>query len=52
MDPLISYLEEEMLLEDKIEVRKVKYRSTLFMVFDEKLYKRAYLIPLFTASIL
>lgn len=41
MDILVHYLQEGTLLEDKAKARKLKYRSTLFLVFDGKLYKQA-----------
>lgn len=46
IDPIICYLQEGVLLEDKVDAKKLRHRSALFMVVDGKLYIRAYSMPL------
>ena len=37
--PIVSYLKDGLLLEDKEEARKLRMRATRFILMDEKLYK-------------
>lgn len=46
MDPILAYVKEGFLLEDKSEVEKTRRKSTRCWVFKEgKLYKRSYSRP-------
>ena len=40
--PIISYLKRILLLEDKEEARKIRVRTTRFVLMDEVLYKRGF----------
>ena len=43
--PIVSYLKDELLLEDKEEVWKLRVRVTRFVLTDEVLYKRGFCQP-------
>ena len=45
MAPIIRYLKEGWLLEDKTEARKIQIRATHFVIIDDVLYRRGYLLP-------
>ena len=42
MTPVVRYLKEGWLLEDKTEVRKIQIRATCFVIIDDVLYRRGY----------
>jgi len=43
--PIISYLKNRLLLEDKEEARKIRVRTTRFVLMDEVLYKIGFSEP-------
>ena len=43
--PIVSYLKDGFLLEDKEEARKLRVRATRFVLMDEVLYKRDFSQP-------
>ena len=45
MDPIIHFLREGKLPENKAEARKIHIRATLFVIIDEVLYRRAHSLP-------
>ena len=45
MTPIIRYLKEGWLLEDKMEERKIQIRAAHFVVIDDMLYRRGYSLP-------
>ncbi|XP_075636716.1 uncharacterized protein LOC142608951 [Castanea sativa] len=45
MTPIIRYLKEGWLLEDKMEVRKIQIRVAHFIIIDDALYKQGYSLP-------
>ena len=45
MTPIICYLKEGRLLEDKNEARKVQSRATRFIIIDDVLYKWGHSLP-------
>ena len=46
MDPIMGYLMNGTLPEDKNESKKVRYRATRYVIMDNQLYKRGYSFPL------
>lgn len=46
MTPIFQYLESGSLPEDKLEVKKLMFRATRYVIQNGVLYKRAYLQPL------
>ena len=42
MTPIVHYLKEGRLLEDKTEVRKLQIRAARFVIIDDVLYRRGY----------
>ncbi|XP_057510765.1 uncharacterized protein LOC130793127 [Actinidia eriantha] len=46
MDEIIAYLQEGTLPRDKLQARRVHYRSVRFCIFGGKLYKRSFSGPL------
>ena len=45
MTPIVRYLKEEWLPEDKTEVRKIQIRAAYFVIIDDVLYRRGYSLP-------
>ena len=45
MTPIVRYLKEEWLPEDKTEARKIQIRAARFLIIDDVLYKRGYSLP-------
>ena len=45
MTPIVHYLKEGWLLEDKTEARKIQIRAARFLIIDDVLYKRGYSLP-------
>ena len=45
MTPIICYLKEGQLLEDKTEARKIQFRATRFIIIDDVLYRRGHSLP-------
>lgn len=45
MDPIVAYLKEEKLPEDKLEARKIRLRLAQYNINRETLYKRGFLMP-------
>ena len=43
--PIMSYLKDGILLEDKKEARKLRVRATKFVLVDKVLYKRGFSQP-------
>ena len=46
MDPILSYLNTEALLEDKSTAHKVTRQASHYVLYNEKLYKRSFTLPL------
>lgn len=44
-DPIIAYLEEEKLPEDKFEPRNLRLRATMYVINGKTLYKRGFSMP-------
>lgn len=42
MTPLKRYLEEDILSEDTMEAKRIRYRSTRYTVINGELYKKGY----------
>ena len=45
MTPIVRYLKEEWLPEDKTEARKIQIRVAYFVIIDDVLYRRGYSLP-------
>ena len=45
MTPIVCYLKEGWLLEDKAEARKIQIRAAHFIIIDDVLYRRGYSLP-------
>ena len=45
MTPIVRYLKEGWLPEDKAKVRKIQIRTVCFVIINNVLYKRGYLLP-------
>ena len=45
MTPIVVYLKEGRLLEDKDEVRKLRIKAAKYVLIDEVLYKRGFSQP-------
>ena len=45
MTPIVHYLKEEWLTEDKTEARKIQIRAAYFVIIDDVLYRRGYSLP-------
>ena len=45
MTPIIHYLKEGWLLEDRTEARKIQIRVARFVIIDDVLYRRGYSLP-------
>ena len=45
MIPIIRYLKEGWLLEDKTEARKIQIRAAHFVIINDVLYRRGYSLP-------
>ena len=45
MDPILTYIRDRKLPLDPSEARKVKVRSSRFIVLNDKLYKRGFSLP-------
>ena len=46
MDPLVKYLRYGDLLTDKYEARKLVVKAARYLIHDNALYKRGYMVPL------
>ena len=46
MDPIITYLKTSKLLENKTKARILRLRATCSVIYDDKLYRRSYLMSL------
>ena len=46
MTPIVSYLKDERLPEEKDEARKLRVKSARYILMDEVLYKRGFSQPL------
>ena len=46
MDPILHYLKTKALPDDRFIARKVSRQASLYVLFDEKLYKRSLTLPL------
>ena len=46
IDPLISYLEEGVLPHDRREARKLRSQASRYVLYEGRLYKRSYSLPL------
>ena len=45
MTPIVLYLKEVWLPEDKTEARKIQIRVACFVIIDDVLYRRGYSLP-------
>ena len=45
MTPIVYYLKEGWLPEDKVEARKIQIRVARFVIIDDVLYRRGYSLP-------
>lgn len=45
MDPIVDYLKDKKLLDDKQEARRVKLRLTRYVNLEDVLYKKRYSLP-------
>jgi len=45
MIPIIRYLKEGLLLENKTKARKIQIRAACFIIIDDILYRRGYSLP-------
>ena len=45
MTPIVLYLKDERLKEDKDEARKLRIRAAKYVIIDEVLYKRGFSQP-------
>ena len=45
MNPIVRYLKEGWLLEDKVKARKKQIRVARFVIIDDVLYRRGYSPP-------
>ena len=45
MTPIVAYLNDERLLEERDEARKLRIRSAKYVLIDEVLYKRGFSQP-------
>ena len=46
MDPIIDYLKNAELLEEKTEARILRLTTARYVLYDDKLYRRGYSMPL------
>ena len=46
MDPIIAYLKNGELLEDKMKAHILQLKVCRYVLYDDKLYKRDYSMPL------
>ena len=46
MTPLIQYLMDAQLPNDKVEARRIRYRAARYLLYDGLLYRRGYSTPL------
>ena len=46
MDPIVSYLKNSQLPENKIEARVLRLRAMNYAIYDNKLYRRGYSMPI------
>ena len=46
MTPIIWYLKDGVLPEDKRKARLLRLKATLYMMYDDQLYKRGFSTPL------
>ncbi|CAL2246368.1 unnamed protein product [Prunus armeniaca] len=45
MDPIIQFLQNQTLPADPAEARRVRYRSTRYLIINVALYKRGFSLP-------
>ena len=46
MDPIIAYLKNSELPEEKMEARILQLKAAHYVLYDDKLYRRGYSMPL------
>ena len=46
IDPIVAYLKTDEQPKDKIEARILRFKVARYVLYDDKLYKRGYSIPL------
>ena len=46
MDPIVTYLKNGELLENKMEVQILSLKEACYVIYDDKLYMRGYSMPL------
>ena len=46
MTPVIQYLKDSVLSEDKRKARLLRLKAARYMLYDDQLYKRGFLAPL------
>lgn len=45
MDPILQFLQNQTLLADSAEARRVRYHSARYLIIDGALYKRRFSLP-------
>ena len=45
MDPIIAYLKNDELPENKIEARVLRWKATRYIIYDDKICRRGYSMP-------
>ena len=45
MDPIISYIRDEVLPSDKLQARKIRAQASRYIIIDGVLYRRGYTLP-------
>ena len=46
MDPIMVYLKKNAFPEDKIDAKMLRLKLAHYVIYDNKLYRRSYLMPL------
>ena len=52
MDPIIAYLKNDKLPEEKSEARILRLKAARYVLYDDKLYRRGYPMPLLKCVLL
>ncbi|XP_074323033.1 uncharacterized protein LOC141659981 [Apium graveolens] len=46
MTPILAYIKEGSLLDEKNEARRIKYKAARYVIYDRVLYRRGFSVPL------